>query len=167
MSRSVAARPVLAETELEVQLTESLAARQVPEAPAVEKRPERGLDGGAQTCDERLCGHRPRVPAQPVLHAGAQLLLEIDRREVDPLEHFVDKRAELGPSGHLSERQIGDSPVVGRLDDGGAFGRVGVLVGRPRIAESLVARVELIVGRLAADGAEGPPPPAPVGRASP
>ena len=78
---------------------------------------------------------------------GLQFIIQVVGREVNSLEHLVDERAELGPARDRPEGEVrGGDPVSWR---GRRVRSRSVLVGRARVTERLVRRVELAVGGLA------------------
>ena len=146
---------LFSEVELEVQLSEAVAAGKVGQPPAVKGWTEGGLDHGPQAGAQCPGADRPRVPPQAVVYASEQFGVEVGGREVGAFEDLVDERAELETSPDRPEGQVGDGCGAGKNGICG-IGRVVRLVPGPGVAECLVSGVELGIFGPAPDGTERP-----------
>jgi hypothetical protein len=148
-----------AQAELEAQLAQPFAARELTKSLTVEQRAERCLYRGTQAGEKSLCADRPGIPSETVVDSLSQLGLKIGAREIDALEHLVDERAELCSSGDGAERQVRGGCGVARRDDVYYLGYyLERLVGRAGVTETLVLGIECSFASVVADRAERPSP---------
>ena len=149
--------------DLEGQLVESVPTVEVAQAQVAHERPERCLDGGGQSPDERIRLADVDLASGLLLgDAARQLGAEVDAGEVGALQDAVDERAHVDTPRRVGQqrRRRAEAGVVGPDDNvghGGAARRRRGLVGDDGQL-GLAGDPGFVVSR--GDGAVGGPPPA-------